>query len=651
MKIERWYWLGICCVISLIIHGLVGMNSRTLGFNMAYTPPQEIEIALEPMEPEKAPEPEKKKPEPEKKQPEPKKVAKAEIKQKPDPVNVGKKEPVKNASPQPVPEPKIKADEPRPTAPKVEPGGVDPKLEEKPLPLGFPRGQKQLQPTRIARAEIAPDLSQPAPQAPEAPVPTPEQQPELRTPLTPGFVPRLKGPRTALSVDASSLASGPADENPILPGTTKGTPGPRLTRIVKNLPPDLSGGGSPAPGPVPGGKGGAPGPEAPPEDILYNGGGAGGLKLPRLAPRIGGGGGRSVMSVSNRLAREAIPEELPGAGPGTGGGAGAGAGGGLGYGRGKGIGTSLTGKVDLGSLRAKPGQGIGAGSGDGVGTRAPGGGKGTGAELPGTGGSGLGYGRGKGLGVGNGVKLGVGRGNGGAGGGGGGGNGDGPGGGGNGTRMALNRGIPFGDIVGLLTGDPKGGGGTGGGPGGPGRGGVFGARPRGGGGAKEAPVHIVYVLDASTSMRRGDMIYKAKDALKKALSELKPGDTFNIVHFAGDVQVYGASTISASPENVREALEYVDAIPLRPGTYMSAALERALFHHNITHAFLLSDGEPSRGVTNPDQLRNLVREINKAGAQIHTLALGLGDQFPGIGLLKGIASDNEGKFSYIDLSR
>src|SRR6185503_10932134 len=45
---------------------------------------------------------------------------------------------------------------------------------------------------------------------------------------------------------------------------------PRLMRVAKTDP-FPGGGGSPAPGPIPGGKGGAPGPETPPEDILYNG--------------------------------------------------------------------------------------------------------------------------------------------------------------------------------------------------------------------------------------------------------------------------------------------------------------------------------------------------------------------------------------------
>ncbi|HTE20081.1 MAG TPA: VWA domain-containing protein, partial [Armatimonadota bacterium] len=219
-----------------------------------------------------------------------------------------------------------------------------------------------------------------------------------------------------------------------------------------------------------------------------------------------------------------------------------------------------------------------------------------------------------------------------------------------GGRMALDRGIPFGDITGLLRGgDPNGGGGRGGGPGGPGSGALVG--PRSGGGGSAASAHIVYVLDTSGSMREGNKIGKAREALKKALSELKPKDTFNIVNFDGGVHQFAGSMQSATGENVRNGMAYVDAIVLQSGTNVSGALERALSHDKITHLFLLSDGEPSRGITDPGQLRALVRERNRQKAQILTLALGLGEQFPGIPLLKGLAEDNNGKFSYVNLSK
>lgn len=412
------------------------------------------------------------------------------------------------------------------------------------------------------------------------------------------------------------------EERPITPGSPL-QPQAERVRLVqrdRSLPP-LPGGGTPSPAPIPGGKGGLDAPEAPPEDVVYNGGGAGGLNLPRVAPRIGGGGGRSLLTVENPLAKEVLPEEKPGIGPGLEGGEGAGVGAGVGFSRGRGIGTRPDGRDALATLKAKPGIGVGAGRGSGIGTAPPGGGTGTGAEVPGTGGEGLGYGRGKGVGIGDAGSRGV---------------------------AGLDRGVPFGDITGLLKGDPDGGGGKEGGPGGPGRGGVFGTRPTGGSGGR---VSIVYVLDVSGSMRRGDKIGKAKEALKKALSELKVADTFNIVSFAGTAETMSRTMVSATGEELRRAMEYVEHLSLRDGTNIEAAMDVALQHKDITHVFLLSDGEPTVGLTDPAQLRAFIKERNTQKASITVLALGLGEDFPGIPLLRAIAADNNGKFSYVNLAR
>jgi hypothetical protein len=325
----------------------------------------------------------------------------------------------------------------------------------------------------------------------------------------------------------------------------------------------------------------------------------------------------------------------------------------VGASRGQGIGTSPDGKFALSTLRSKPGEGIGAGAGRGIGTKSPGGGSGTGAELPGTGGSGTGYGKGSGTGIGNGRGAGFAAG---LPGGSGRGGGPGLGGGGDGTagRFALNRGIPFGDLSGLLTGgDERGGGGKGGGPGGPGRGALFGQKPGlgGKGGDSGGSAHIVYVLDTSGSMNQGDKIGKAKDALRKALLELKPGDSFNIITFDANVHWFASSLLGASRENITQGLQYVESIQLRAGTNLSGGLEKALAHEDATHIFLLSDGEPSRGITDATQLRAAVKGWNQHNAQILALALGLGEQFPGIPLLKGLADDNNGKFSYINLAK
>ena len=63
MRIERWYWLGYFCVLSLLIH--VGLVLRSRAFTMTVPEgqrPGEIEVALQAPEPEKPKEPPKPKP-------------------------------------------------------------------------------------------------------------------------------------------------------------------------------------------------------------------------------------------------------------------------------------------------------------------------------------------------------------------------------------------------------------------------------------------------------------------------------------------------------------------------------------------------------------------------------------------------------------
>lgn len=373
----------------------------------------------------------------------------------------------------------------------------------------------------------------------------------------------------------------------------KGHPSPRRA----------GGGGSPAPAPLPGGRGGAAGPKTPLEDILYSGGGAGGQRLPRRAPRAGGGGGLSVQITENPRAQTTIPETRSGAGPGTGGGAGTGSDGGLGFAPGAGVGTSPDAAAPpLSTQQSADGLGLGAASGSETGTRPPGGGTGTGSDLPGTGGEGEGYGRGTGDGKGQG-------------------NGE---------------------------------GGEGDGGGGGGRGAVFreGSSPEAAVG-EAAVVRIVYLVDVSLSMERGNKLAAAQEALKQAVGELKPADAFNIIAFDGEIHPLATDLLPANPENVRRALDYVDALKLGQGTNLGAALDSAFSPETpITQVYVLSDGEPTVGETDKKKLRALAREHNcRHGAQVMTLALGEGERFPGIPLLRDLAQENNGVFRYINLKK
>jgi hypothetical protein len=162
---------------------------------------------------------------------------------------------------------------------------------------------------------------------------------------------------------------------------------------------------------------------------------------------------------------------------------------------------------------------------------------------------------------------------------------------------------------------------------------------------------VVYALDISSSMRTGNKIDKAKEALKKALGELRRSDTFNIIFFKRNATTFRDDVVPATQANVTNAKVFVDQIRTGDGTNISAAMDLALGMTGISYIYLMANSEPNSGLTDFGELRRYIREKNTHGVKIMTLAIGLGEKFAGVRLLKGIAGDNHGMYDYIDLSK
>lgn len=144
-------------------------------------------------------------------------------------------------------------------------------------------------------------------------------------------------------------------------------------------------------------------------------------------------------------------------------------------------------------------------------------------------------------------------------------------------------------------------------------------------------------------------LQRAQDAVKRALSELGPEDRFNVVTFSSSATRLSAQLLAPTRENLLRAFAFIDGMTLSPATNFSAGVRSVFSLASVTHVFLLSDGEPTEGTRDYAQLRAEIRQLNTAGARVLTLALGLGEQFPGIRLLQGIAEDSGGQFSYVNL--
>ncbi len=89
------------------------------------------------------------------------------------------------------------------------------------------------------------------------------------------------------------------------------------------------------------------------------------------------------------------------------------------------------------------------------------------------------------------------------------------------------------------------------------------------------PREYVFVLDVSGSMH-GFPLDTAKTLMRELLGGLRPVDRFNVILFAGGSTLLAPTSLPATPENIRHAIEVIEYESGGGGTELGQALDRAL---------------------------------------------------------------------------
>lgn len=161
---------------------------------------------------------------------------------------------------------------------------------------------------------------------------------------------------------------------------------------------------------------------------------------------------------------------------------------------------------------------------------------------------------------------------------------------------------------------------------------------------KVAPRDILLVLDTSGSME-GEKLEQAKDALVYVLDHLNPGDRFNVIAFSTGLQTYARGLRPAAEAD--EAAQWVGRLEAVGGTDINRALLEALAQadpERSTVLIFLTDGQPTEGVTEVDQILANVRAA--ASPNVRLFAFGVGDDVNTV-LLDGLAADHGGTTAYV----
>jgi len=157
---------------------------------------------------------------------------------------------------------------------------------------------------------------------------------------------------------------------------------------------------------------------------------------------------------------------------------------------------------------------------------------------------------------------------------------------------------------------------------------------------------VTFVIDTSGSMM-GEKMRQAREALRFCVEALQPEDRFNIVAFATDVTPLAETPQPATPEQRRQARDFIDGLKARGGTAIDSALQTALrapaASDRPAMVVLITDGLPTVGETDPGVILSRARQ--QSGPR-RLFAFGVGNDV-NTRLLDGLCQGTRGRSSYV----
>lgn len=161
---------------------------------------------------------------------------------------------------------------------------------------------------------------------------------------------------------------------------------------------------------------------------------------------------------------------------------------------------------------------------------------------------------------------------------------------------------------------------------------------------------VQFVVDTSGSMS-GAKIDQARRALHVFLGSLRPDDTFQVVTFASGVQTFFERPLPATAENVAAARQRVDRLQAMGGTDIAGALQQAFAavpgddgDLRLSQIVFVTDGQPTVGVTAPQQILDLTKQVDARATRL--FALGVGDEID-VRLIDDLVQQHRGARDFV----
>ncbi|KAK5602477.1 hypothetical protein CRENBAI_010958 [Crenichthys baileyi] len=159
------------------------------------------------------------------------------------------------------------------------------------------------------------------------------------------------------------------------------------------------------------------------------------------------------------------------------------------------------------------------------------------------------------------------------------------------------------------------------------------------------PKNVVFVIDQSGSMH-GRKIQQTRTALHHILNDLAEEDFFGLISFDSEIFHWKRELVQATIVNLKGAKEFARNIKDRGATNINAAVlegARMLNSHprqgSASILILLTDGDPTSGVTNLEAIQSNVKQAIADKFPLYCLGFGFDVNF---GFLEKMSMQNNG---------
>jgi len=160
---------------------------------------------------------------------------------------------------------------------------------------------------------------------------------------------------------------------------------------------------------------------------------------------------------------------------------------------------------------------------------------------------------------------------------------------------------------------------------------------------------LTFVIDISGSMSEPNRLPLVKESLSLLVEQLREGDTVAIVVYSDRTRTVLEPTSVTERERILNA---INSLRIEGSTNVEAGLRLGyevaqdnFVNGAINRVILCSDGLANVGATDPDAIRNRVRESAEQGVLLTTVGFGM--QFND-NMMETLANDGNGNYAYVD---